>query len=63
MPAKGPGEKIALTIHLPEELALRLNQAAAARKLPAAAVVADLLDRSLPRLQSGEPKKGKIPYA
>ncbi len=63
MPANGPSEKIALTIYLPEELALRLSQAAAARKLPSAEVVADLLDRYLPRLQSGEPKKGKIPYA
>jgi len=63
MPAKGPGEKIPLTIYLTEELARRLQQAAASRNRPAAEVAADLLDRYLPRVQSGEAKKGKIPYA
>jgi hypothetical protein len=57
------GEKIALTIQLSPDVAKRLKAAAEARRLSAADLVADLLDRHLPRLPpSGQPKPS-IPYA
>jgi hypothetical protein len=42
------------------DIAKRLAAAAAAQKRPAEDLVVDMLDRSLPRLQSSG--KGKIPY-
>jgi hypothetical protein len=56
-------EKIPLTIHLSPEVAKRLKAAAEAQKRPAADLVADLLDRHLPRPRSSEQPKGTIPYA
>jgi len=61
MPAKSPGEKIPLTIHLPGSVAQRLELAAANQRRAAADVVVALLEKYLPRLDSG--KKKQIPYA
>jgi hypothetical protein len=58
-----PGEKIPLTIQLSPEVAKRLKAAAEARRLSAADLVADLLDRHLPRLPTGGQPKANIPYA
>jgi len=55
-----PDEKIALTVQLPQQVALRLKSAATNQNRPATDVVVALLDRHLPRLQSE--KKGTIPY-
>jgi len=52
--------KFPLTIYMDAELAKRLAAAAAAQKRPAEDVVVDMLDRSLPRLQTSG--QGKIPY-
>jgi hypothetical protein len=57
-----PDQKIALTIHLSPEVAKRLKAAAEAQKRSAADLVADLLDRHLPRLPTGPQSKGSIPY-
>jgi hypothetical protein len=57
-----PSEKIPLTIYLSPDVAQRLKLAAEARKRPAADLVAELLDRHLPRPQSGG-SKGNIPYS
>lgn len=62
MAEKSIPEKLPLTIYLSADLAKRLMAAAEAQKRPATDLAADLLDRNLPRLQTGEPKKGKIPY-
>jgi hypothetical protein len=62
MADKSPDNKIPLTLHLPEDLAKRLQLAATSRKRPAAELVLDLLDRHLPQ-SGGEQRKGKIPYA
>jgi predicted transcriptional regulator len=59
MAEQGPADKIPLTIHLSPEVARRLKAAAEALKRPATEVVADLLDRHLPRPSA---QKGKIPY-
>ena len=56
------GEKIPLTLYLSPTVAQRLKAAAEAQRRAAAEVAADLLDRYLPRLATGEQKKGKIPY-
>jgi hypothetical protein len=61
MPAKSPDERILLTIHLPGNVATRLELAAAAQKRAAADVVVALLDKHLPRLDTG--KKKPIAYA
>jgi hypothetical protein len=55
-------DKIPLTLHLSADVARRLQLAAEARKRPAADLAAELLDRHLPRVPSGE-QKGNIPYA
>ena len=55
-------DRMTLTLSLSPSLALRLTQAAEARKLSAADVVLDLLDRHLPQADTGE-KKAKIPYS
>jgi hypothetical protein len=55
------GDKISLTVYLSPDVAKRLKAAAEAQKRPAADLVADLLDRHLPRPTSG-PTKGNIPY-
>jgi len=55
-------EKFPLMLHLSAEVAQRLNLAAETQKRPAADMAADLLDRYLPRVQPGGPKKGSIPY-
>ena len=52
--------KFSLTIYMDAELAKRLAAAATAQKRPAEDVVVDMLDRSLPRLQTSG--QGKIPY-
>ena len=52
--------KFPLTIYMDAEIAKRLAAASAAQKRPAEDLVIDMLDRSLPRLQTGS--KGKIPY-
>jgi len=55
-------DKIPLTLHLSADVARRLQLAAEARKRSAADVAAELLDRHLPRVPTGE-QKGNIPYA
>jgi predicted DNA-binding protein len=57
------GEKIPLTVHLSPEVAKRLKAACETQKRPAADLVAELLDRHLPRLPSGGQQKTSIPYA
>ena len=57
------GEKIPLTVYLSPDVAKRLKAAAEAQKRPAADLAADLLDRHLPRPQTGPQPKGVIPYA
>ena len=52
--------KFPLTIYMDAEIAKRLAAASAAQKRPAEDLVIDMMDRSLPRLQTGS--KGKIPY-
>jgi hypothetical protein len=61
MPEPSNKGKFPLTIYMDAEIAKRLAIAAEAQKRPAADIVIDMLDRSLPRLQAG-PGKGKIPY-
>jgi hypothetical protein len=51
-----------LTIYLSADVAGRLKLAAEAQKRPAENLVAELLDRHLPRPQTGSPKSN-IPYA
>jgi hypothetical protein len=51
-----------LTIYLSADMAARLNRAAEAQKRSAVDLAADLLDRHLPRPQTGVPK-GIIPYS
>jgi len=63
MAEKSTEGKIPLTVHLPGDIAKRLTLAADAQKRPAADLVVELLSRHLPRFDSGESKKGKIPYA
>ena len=56
--------KIPLTLHLTEDLAKRLQLAAASRSRAASDVATELLDRHLPHLEGRQPtKKGGIPYA
>jgi hypothetical protein len=54
--------KYPLTIYLSADLAKRLMAAAETQKRTTADLVADLLDRNLPRVSPGGPAKGKIPY-
>jgi len=61
MTAKTPDAKIRLTIHLPESVAARLELAAKNQRQAAADVVVALLEKYLPRLDTG--KKKQIPYA
>jgi hypothetical protein len=61
MPEPSPTDRIPLTLSLTVDVARRLKAAADAQKRSAGDIVADLLDRHLPRAQ-GEQKKGKIPY-
>jgi hypothetical protein len=63
MSDKTPADKIPLLIHLPAELALRLQSAADTQKRPVAELVVELLNRHLPRPQTGGGMKGKIPYS
>jgi late competence protein required for DNA uptake (superfamily II DNA/RNA helicase) len=62
MSEQRPAEKIPLTIYLSADMAARLNRAAEAQKRSAVDLAADLLDRHLPRPQTGVPK-GIIPYS
>jgi hypothetical protein len=57
-----PDEMIPLTIQLSADVAKRLKLAAEAKRLSAADLVADLLDRHLPRLPAGGQPKANIPY-
>jgi hypothetical protein len=57
-----PSEKISLTIYLSADVAGRLKLAAEAQKRPATDLVAELLDRHLPRPQAGG-AKSNIPYS
>ena len=52
------GDKIPVTLHLSADVAARLKMAAEAQKRPAADLAAELLDRHLPRPQTGGPKGG-----
>ena len=54
--------KIPLTLQLSADVAARLQAVAELQKRSAADLAVDLLDRNLPRLQTGESKKKKIPY-
>jgi hypothetical protein len=63
MAEQNASQRIPVTVQLSPAVAMRLKMAAEARKLSAADLAADLLDRYLPRLPSSEPKKGNIPYA
>ena len=62
MTQSSAGGNIPLTIQLSPEVAKRLKAAAEALKRPAADVAAELLERHLPRPQSGGQQKGAIPY-
>ncbi|MBN2217023.1 MAG: hypothetical protein JW719_06575 [Pirellulales bacterium] len=57
-----PTDKISLTIHLSADVARRLKTASETQKRLAVDIVADLLDRHLPRPRADGPKN-KIPYA
>ena len=59
MPEPSTKGKFPLTICMDADLAKRLAVAAEAQKRPAEDLVIDMLDRSLPRLQSSG--QGKIP--
>jgi hypothetical protein len=63
MAEKPLSNRVVLTLSLTPDVAQRLQWAAEAQKRTAAELAADLLDRYLPRVQPGGPKKGKIPYA
>ena len=64
MASKGTGERIELSIHLPADVARRLQLAAEDQNRNASDVVVELLQRHLPHVQVGEKKKkGTIPYA
>jgi hypothetical protein len=58
-----PSDKISLTIQLSPDIAKRLKVAAEAQKRSAADLVANLLDRHLPRVQTGDQPKSSIPYS
>ena len=60
MPEPNTKGKFPLTIYMDTDLAKRLAVAAEAQKQPAENLVITMLDRSLPRLQTGS--KDKIPY-
>jgi predicted HicB family RNase H-like nuclease len=60
MPEPNTKGKFPLMIYMDAELAKRLAVAAAAQKQPAENLVINMLDKSLPRLQTGS--KDKIPY-
>jgi hypothetical protein len=62
MSEQRPTAKIPLTIHLSADVAIRLKLAAEAQKRSAVDLAAELLDRHLPRPQTGGPKKS-IPYS
>ena len=55
--------KIPLTLHLPMELAVRLNSAAETQRRFPADLAIDLLDRYLPPSPSSGQKKVDIPYS
>jgi hypothetical protein len=55
--------KIPITLQLSAEVAARLKLAAETQRRPAAELAAELLDRYLPRLPTGGPQKGNIPYS
>jgi len=57
------GDKIPLTIHLTADVAVRLQLAAETRKRSPVDLAAELLDRHLPRPQTGGPKNVNIPYS
>jgi hypothetical protein len=61
MPDKDTKGKFPLTIFMDAEIAKRLAVAAETQKQPAEDLVIQILDRSLPRLQSGT-TKSQIPY-
>jgi len=62
MAEKSADESVPLTLHLSEDLAERLKLAALNQRRAAADVAVALLEKHLPRLQSPETKKKKIPY-
>ena len=61
MPEQSTKDKFPLTIYMDADLAKRLAAAAEAQQRSAADLVVNILDRTLPRLQSGT-SKSKIPY-
>ena len=64
MAEKSTEGKTRFTLHLTENLAKRLQVAAASQNRAASAVAAELLDRHLPHLEGRQPKKKDvIPYA
>jgi len=56
-----PPDKVPLTVLLSPDAAIRLKMFAEAQKRPAVELAAELIERHLPRPQTGGPKK-KIPY-
>jgi hypothetical protein len=63
MTKEDPDEKDRLTIYLSGDVAQRLKLVAASQKRPASDIVAEMLDRRLPRLEARVAKTGpKIPY-
>jgi len=64
MANEDPPERAQLTLYLPESVAQRLKLTAASQNRPASRVVAELLDKHLPRLNVPQTKKkGGIPYS
>jgi fructose-1,6-bisphosphatase/sedoheptulose 1,7-bisphosphatase-like protein len=61
MPEQNLKDKFPLMIYMDADIAKRLAAAAEAQKRDPAELVVNILDRNLPRLQSGS-VKGKIPY-
>jgi hypothetical protein len=63
MRKEDPDEKDRLTIYLSGEVAQRLKLAAVSQKRAASDIVAEMLDRHLPRLEARGATRGpKIPY-
>jgi plasmid stability protein len=63
MPKSSSDQGNRLIIDLPEDLAARLKLAAARHNQSAARVVAELLDRHLPRAEARDPRRKDIPYS
>jgi hypothetical protein len=62
MSTKSEEGKVPLTIHLPVDIAHRLQLESETRKRPPADLILELLSRHLPNPGPKGPGKGKIPY-